>query len=383
MIFVFLLVAFKSILIVFKYNESAFFYAPDILLAVIVLLEFLRTLFISNKKIIDYRVMEVSLIAFLLLLCALITCVVTSQSLFLSIKKQLILLLPLLVLVSGLSICKRTKSEFKFHAFVLIAVLLFLSAFGIANFEPTINKGVTRLPILFSNLHSTAYTLLSLIVVCIIFIFTKFDLSLPKRKFLSVTLFLFLYFCTLEAWGVRTTFFCVMTFFIMYNFSFQNFSNKLILMVIYTLAAAFLLVGAWIVGDSLNSYSSGRIEMYGIKFFQFIDGGFEGWIFGQGAGSDLIKTQQWWWSDHGAHNDYISIIIENGLLYLGLFLLFIHRIFKMLSGYPIAQSLLVAYLASGLISNGFLARPFPAYILCLGIIFSVIWTVRWNKEVSK
>mgnify|MGYP000182440940 FL=1 len=60
--------------------------------------------------------------------------------------------------------------------------------------------------------------------------------------------------------------------------------------------------------------------MYRDKFEMLGDYSFFELLFGKGFGSDFVATERWWYDEKGSHSDYITYVVENGFIYLLMFL---------------------------------------------------------------
>ena len=103
----------------------------------------------------------------------------------------------------------------------------------------------------------------------------------------------------------------------------------------------------------------------------------------EGAGSDFITTESWWYDDKGSHSDFLTFTVENGIPYL---LLFIFLIVTIIPYYKkinlIYFSLLLGYFLSSLISNGIAVRPLAGYIYFIVLAYIYIDIVRYKKGLT-
>lgn len=75
-----------------------------------------------------------------------------------------------------------------------------------------------------------------------------------------------------------------------------------------------------ILGGDINQISSGRLANYSERLDVFASRPLGERMFGQGAGSDLLVTDQWWWAAKVSHNDVLTALLERGWFGLVLFL---------------------------------------------------------------
>jgi len=108
--------------------------------------------------------------------------------------------------------------------------------------------------------------------------------------------------------------------------------------------------------------------MYSEKFDQISNASLSQLALGHGPGSDLIDSQQWWWGKRGAHNDYLTALIEQGMVFLLLLLLLLAFIVRYDSNRSF-HIIFSAYLFASLVSNGFMSRPLCAYILFMVAVY--------------
>jgi hypothetical protein len=128
-----------------------------------------------------------------------------------------------------------------------------------------------------------------------------------------------------------------------------------------------------ILSVDLNELSSGRIDMYIEKANQLFEFGFIDWLFGKGAGSDLIASDVWWWEKKGAHSDLITYLVENGIVYLLFFaLLFLRLTLIKKKANIIYMSILIGGLITSTISNGIFSRPIAAYLFFIVLAYIYI-----------
>ena len=89
------------------------------------------------------------------------------------------------------------------------------------------------------------------------------------------------------------------------------------------------------------------------------------WIIGNGAGSDLIETDIWWWAAKGAHSDVITFLVEGGIISLISIMYCCYWVFIRVDYH--GKLIMVGLLFTSVISNGYLVRPEAAYLLCFAL----------------
>jgi hypothetical protein len=107
-------------------------------------------------------------------------------------------------------------------------------------------------------------------------------------------------------------------------------------------------------------------------------------LFGRGYGSDLIRTDEWWWAEKGSHSDFITYAIENGILYVGAFVALISSLMPFSNKVNLIFFVLITgYFSTSLISNGVAVRPLAGYVFffVLAYIYRSIYTPQ-NKSIT-
>jgi hypothetical protein len=241
--------------------------------------------------------------------------------------------------------------------------------------DPSFNRLEEYLPIFFSGIHTHSYVLVCLFVGVLSILYSN-----RKRRYLilfSVLSTLFLYL----GYNVRTA--LLMYLFVLVPVLF--YTSDLFKLIIFKafLLTPFVLFFIYLIGTELqlDNFSSGRLSMYAAKFQVLSNYSIIDWLVGKGYGSDLITTESWWWSKKGSHSDLLTFLVENGILYLILFFLFIIRILhiKKQSNFIILFFVFGAFFTS-LISNGVLVRPTSSYVFFL--VLAMI-TTDYNQRTNQ
>jgi|GEM_PF-2508951 hypothetical protein len=116
---------------------------------------------------------------------------------------------------------------------------------------------------------------------------------------------------------------------------------------------------AFSVGENIEDWGSGRIGVWLHRYEIIQHRDLATFLFGGGLGADRLWTPQWrWMATALAHNDFVHLLMERGLIGL-------MATFLMLAGLAMrlhhnARALLVAVIASSALSNGFLQTPMAA-----------------------
>ncbi|PJJ86564.1 hypothetical protein CLV77_1113 [Brevirhabdus pacifica] len=124
------------------------------------------------------------------------------------------------------------------------------------------------------------------------------------------------------------------------------------------LVLLLLLLPGW---ERLDILASGRLANYAERFALLWQRGGGIFLVGTGPGSDLLRTGVWWWEEKDSHSDLLKILWEGGLVGFLAMLWFWVSLAMRHGGTMMALS--GAVLLSSAISNGYLARPNPAFLL--------------------
>lgn len=251
--------------------------------------------------------------------------------------------------------------------FVIGVVLLLL--IGGVFFPPSFNRTGYWWPSYYGGVHTTAYVAMSVT-------FLVFGLHLAGL--LSKRIFLVLCFivicCVSLGWGVRTVTGALLVFVIGLTLDRFRVGGVRVGRFIGALSLAVLaifLISSVSLYD-LNSYTSGRISMYESKFFQLSQNTVLNWLIGNGAGSDFLINDVWWWEAKGAHSDFLTLLVEGGTLYLIGVYYIIYIMYKQLKT-STGKYILLSLVFASLFSNGYFIRPIASYLffMALALIYSV------------
>jgi hypothetical protein len=328
------------------------------------------------------KVMKTLFVMFVLVILAVVSSMSKGVSMITAVNSQLKIFLPILMLI-GFNMFPY-RARLNRGVGVMTILILLISIYAFLFLEPSRNRDAYYWPIYFSGLHTHAYV----VFASFVFIHFYFFSIARMRKITLLVSFLFALILG-YGYGVRTSLMCLVT----YLFVFYANNGKWFLVkkssILFGLSF-LLIVFLFFIADNIDlltfdGFSSGRLSEY-VSRFEFIrNRDVMGTIFGSGAGSDIMYSETWWWEDKGSHNDYLTLIIEFGFLYLLLFLMFIRRLIKLFSGNFTAYGVFGAYLISSLISNGFMFRPMAAYVLFLSLISINVFLsnqVRQNGDES-
>lgn len=305
------------------------------------------------------------------------TMLLTDNTIFKSVSAHLRVYLPLLFLTMLASFFARNPTFAiniaKKQAF-FAALLLFI---GLIILPVSHNRTEVWWPSYFGGLHTTAYVAMSVF-------FTAFSLYLSKQvKGRSVVIIgLIVFYCVFFGWGVRTitgAFLIAAGLYFIDKIRIDGLKIMQLVMFVFVPLSFFLLIFTIDI-DNLDHFTSGRLSMYAEKVDQLSRNSLFSWFFGNGAGSDLIATDVWWWAVKGAHSDFITMLVEGGLIYLGGTLFIFYKFYNLFSTSP-ARFLILAFLFTSAFSNGYLVRPLPCYLFyfSLALLYSQLGRENANK----
>ncbi len=330
---------------------------------------------------------KIILFSFLYIFFSIISTYYSDRSVLLGLKLPLRILLPIIVTFQIFSLrysCEYKKAIKYLSVFVLILIhILLIVAF--VKFPHSINRGELWAPAYFRGLHSTAYVVLS---SYFIFLAILRYCGVYKPKW-DVLCFLVTVYYIAALFGVRTALLSLVAFEFLWCVYLLR-GRYLILMIASFSLGALLFLGIAIdpFGDgfSLSNYTtSGRLGMYLEKLNQLSRNGLPQWLVGNGVGSDLIVTDVWWWGTKGAHCDYITFLVENGLvgcffLFL-IFKIFLYNLIDESEYFVIIIFMFLAFLLSSTFSNGIIVRPVASYVFFLSLV--VLASVGYSEESIK
>lgn len=288
-----------------------------------------------------------------------------------SISSSLKLTLPLLlfIILKGSKISfNNTTNSLKIISIVVIA----LSIYAYVYLPNSMNRGETFWPVYFSGLHTQAYTLLSIGIFLIILNIEN------QKKIYAIIIYLCIFLTIYSGYNVRTACFSFLIFSIIYFIiSVKNNSLKTLSIIVLLSGILYSAIFTVLQIDiRWDTFTSGRSAMYLVKYNEIVNRSFIEFLFGSGTGTDMIYSNIWWWEAKGAHNDYLTILIEGGLINLTLIIYLFRLIFQSFKN-PYSISIFLMYMASSTISNGYLYRPLPSYILVL-----VLYWLESKKQLS-
>ena len=320
---------------------------------------------IKHFKRFDKWMKEIIIISFIMFFLNIITGIINQKAIIESLNYTFKLFVPIYLFCFLIMYNKTTYFEIKKVVFRTIYLCVILTIIAIIFFNPSFNRLRNYLPIYFDGIHTHSYVLVS------IFIGLSFKLYVLKKYYTMVIFFflsiLFMYF----GYNVRTPLLMYLLYAITMVYLVPDIIFKALILRFLIFAPLILLF--IILSLDLNELSSGRIDMYIEKANQLFEFGFIDWLFGKGAGSDLIASDVWWWEKKGAHSDLITYLVENGIVYLLFFaLLFLRLTLIKKKANIIYMSILIGGLITSTISNGIFSRPIAAYLFFIVLAYIYI-----------
>jgi hypothetical protein len=313
------------------------------------------------------------LISFILFFLNFLTAYYNDISLLSSINYSLKIVSPIYLFIVFVLHYKNGWEDLKKIAFILIILCCFLSVIGLFVFDVSYNRGSERLPLYFSGLHSNSYVLAS--------VFTGICFLLKDKKWWLYLFMIISLSYLIIGWNVRTAvlFYSIVVFYLLIQKSLlaRYFFAKFFVLIPIIVLVLFSILK----GFDWDSFSSGRLTMYQAKLEILEDYTLGDYLIGKGRGSDLVSTSEWWWTKKASHNDFITYSVENGLLYVVTFtVLLLSLVFTRKQIPKLFMVIILGYLATSAISNGFSVRPLASYILFIMLAMIYVYSPKKSLE---
>jgi O-antigen ligase len=147
-----------------------------------------------------------------------------------------------------------------------------------------------------------------------------------------------------------------------------------ILLVLLVIAS----VAALSFGHNVQEWGSGRIGVWQHRLGLIWNRDLLTFLFGGGLGADAIWNPQWWWwvdEPANAHNGYLHIVMETGLIGLVGALIFLVGLYMRLPGG--SKSIVIALIVATFFSNSYFQTPLLAFnFFMLASVSMHCWNVR-------
>jgi hypothetical protein len=313
------------------------------------------------------------LISFILFFLNFLTAYYNDISLLSSINYSLKIASPIYLFIVFVLHYKNGWRDPKQIAFILIILCCLLSLIGLIVFDISYNRGAERLPVYFSGIHTNSYVLVA--------IFSGICFFLKEKKWGLYLFMIISLFYLIIGWNVRTAvlFYSIVIFYLLIQKSLlaRYFFAKFFVFIPIIVLVLFSILK----GFDWDSFSSGRLTMYQAKLEILEDYTLGDYLIGKGRGSDLVSTSEWWWTKKASHNDFITYSVENGLLYVVTFIvLLLSLVFTRKQIPKLFMVIILGYLATSAISNGFSVRPLASYILFIMLAMIYVYSPKKSLE---
>jgi hypothetical protein len=171
-------------------------------------------------------------------------------------------------------------------------------------------------------------------------------------------------------WGVRTIALACLLFYstlIMRRIGLRPAYFLIIMAILITIILSAMIIFGMLTSEDIVHATSGRLAMYLERVIFLSNNSFLEWAFGHGAGSDLMDSDVWWWGEKGAHNDFLTFLTEHGVVFLLSLMGLVYCLFTLLKCEE-GRVLLLIFLMTSLMSNGYLVRPGAAYSFMFALL---------------
>lgn len=129
------------------------------------------------------------------------------------------------------------------------------------------------------------------------------------------------------------------------------------------------------IGSDVSSWGSGRIGVWTYRLNLIVERDLVTFLFGGGLGADVVWTPEWWWSDEGlsAHNDYLHIMMESGVVGLLAAVILLYAVWLRL-GHE-GRAVLAGMAVNSFFANGYFQSPLLAMNLSLLLATALLVTL--------
>lgn len=296
-----------------------------------------------------------------------------------AISQHLKVYLPLLFFSMLASYFHRNKASAIGFSRLIAIITAFLLVLGLLILPVSMNRMEVWWPSYFGGLHTTAYMAMAVLFISYAFVLNG---RLSGRTFVVISALILL--CIFFGWGVRTAASAiVLLIFFVYLRKVKLGNAPLLLLSFPLMILGMIFILVFVVGtDEFDYLTSGRISMYQDKFKQLAGNSMINWLIGNGAGSDLIETDIWWWAAKGAHSDLLTFLVEGGVGYLLVTLAVIVKIYKLL-GKSEARFFLFVFVFTSTFSNGYFTRTLPAYVFLFSLALAFAFSYAQQEQLDE
>lgn len=290
---------------------------------------------------------------------------------------------PFILLLAVLSITNNKNAhEIYKNTKALSISIIFLTSIGFLLLPASSNRGEAWLPAYFSGLHSSSYIVLGGLLCsysCYKFKQTK-ENKIIFAAYGAITTYLLLF-----GWGVRTGLLSLAIFSASLHLSRAKIDPLLTLITSITASTSIIIIAIsleLISYHEFDIFTSGRLSMYDEKVQFLSNYNLHEWLLGKGYGSDLMISNIWWWAEKGSHNDFLTFLTENGVIFIASMLFIIYTFYSKLLKTPEQKAVVTIIIFSSLVSNGYLVRPLPFYCLILPIVLFALTSKKCIKSTT-
>lgn len=131
------------------------------------------------------------------------------------------------------------------------------------------------------------------------------------------------------------------------------------LAVIVIVVALLMVFG--LGGFDLTTFSSGRTSVYVERLQLIAQRPWPEILFGTGVGSDSLRSATWWWEEKDSHNDFLRIVVEQGVICVVAVAAILIGSARRLTD-TVQFAVFAALVSGSLLSNGLLDRPLLAVL---------------------
>lgn len=339
-----------------------------IIIPLLILYLFRNRKWLKNKSILI-------IIWIVMVLINIVTSFFTNTPLMSSLDYSIKLMSPILLFISVIIHYQKYSFDIKKLMVTILIYCSVLVVVGILIFDKSYNHDKLWLPIYFASVHTHSYIL---VIIAIGFSY----LLIEKMKYqyfiiFSCCFFLFLFF----GHRIRTP----MIFYLVYIFITTYLIHNYFKFMWINLFLFVPIVGMIYIVFSdfdINQFSAGRLVMYQAKYEMLKDYSIIELLFGKGKGSDFIRTETWWYAEKNSHNDILTFLIENGILYVLMFFTLIFSLITLRKKINIIYlSIIIGYLITSFLSNGLALRPVASYLLFIVLAYVFVMNDGNNKKV--
>jgi len=311
---------------------------------------------------------------------------VNDGEVFSALKSLLRIFTPIFAFSHYAGYFKNRRNELMLVSKIILVTIICLTIIGFITLPPAQNRadgfdGGLWWPAYFTNIHTTTYVFSAIFFIS--FSLYKIDCSWVSKRNL-ILCFCVVFYCIGFGWGIRTSTISILliVFCISYIKAKDHYSHVSPVLFVCCFSLIPVLYYLFFDFETLSSLSSGRVAMYVEKYYQLSGNSVSAWLIGNGVGSDLIETDVWSWGKKGAHSDFITMLVEGGLVYFTLFIAIHIKLFSILKCSQ-TRFLVISIAVTGVVSNGLFSRPLGLYVAVIALTIGYYDAYNRGKKVDK